>query len=26
MHAGHMQNVNEMDVHPYEPNTLVSVD
>lgn len=26
VHAGNMQEVNDMDVHPYEPNTIVSVD
>ena len=26
VHAGHMQDINQIDVHPTEPNSLVSVD
>jgi WD40 repeat protein len=25
-HAGHMENINQMDLHPVESNTVVSVD
>ena len=26
VHSGHTQNVNQMDLHPEEHNTVVSVD
>lgn len=26
MHAGHMLDINQMDVHPFEPTTIASVD
>lgn len=26
MHAGHLEQINQMDLHPFEPMTVASVD
>jgi len=26
MHAGHMENINQMDVHPFDKDTIAAVD
>lgn len=26
VHAGHLEQINQIDLHPFEPNTVASVD